>query len=119
VASTRVVQAGQPVQVAKPAPATEGLYRKLGQIYRVSMASGRRLYAQRLDRYVDTDGRTAWRYVPAPGLATRLSMADRMDVDEAVEFGKLTFTCVRCARPLSLPDSLARGMGYTCWTKTR
>lgn len=113
-ASTRVVQ---PVTVAKPGPATVGMYRKLGQIYRV--ATGRqsgRLYAQRLDRVATADG-TDFRYVAAPGMATRLTQADRMDVDEAKAFGDVTTRCIRCLAVLTDPASVTRGMGLTCSQK--
>jgi hypothetical protein len=117
LASTRVAT-GQPVRVARPPVATVGLYRKLGQIYAVDYLGGSgRLVARRLDRYVDSDGQTAYRLATAPGMATRLTQADRMDRDEAAEFGRLTWTCIRCARPLKLPESRARGMGRTCWEK--
>jgi hypothetical protein len=113
-ASSRVVQ---PVAMAKPGPATVGLYRKLGQIYSVDYWGGSgRLMARRLDRYV-SDGQTCYRMVSSPGMATRLSQADRMDPDEARAFGKLTGICVRCARYLSDPDSVAAGIGPVCAKK--
>jgi hypothetical protein len=100
--------------VAKPEPATVGLYRKLGQIYSVDyFGSTGRLVAKRLDRYM-ADGQTRYRMVAAPGMATRLTQADRMATDEATEFGKLTGVCVRCARPLEHPDSVAAGIGPVC-----
>ncbi len=101
--------------MAKPGPATVGLYRKLGQIYAVDYWGGSgRLVARRLDRYVDSGGQTAYRMATAQGMATRLTQADRMAKDEAAEFGRLTGVCVRCARGLSRPDSVARGMGRRC-----
>jgi hypothetical protein len=114
-ASSRVVQ---PVTVAKPGPATVGMYRKLGQIYKVDFwgATGR-LYAKRLDKDVDSEGKTTFRYVTAAGMATRLTQADRMDPDEAKAFGHLTGVCIRCATVLWDPKSVAAGIGPVCATK--
>ena len=115
--STRA-DTGHAVQVAKPDPATVGLYRKLGQIYAVDYWGGSgRLVAKRLDRYEDSEGRTAYRMVSSPGMATRLSQADRLDRATAAEFGRLTGTCIRCARPLHLAKSVAAGIGPHCAKK--
>lgn len=93
-------------------PATEGMYRKNGEVYKVVTAvhgSGR-LYAKRLDRDV-------MMYVMAPGALSRLSQADRMTVEEAAAFGKVTGVCVRCAAVLTDEASIERGMGPVCATK--
>jgi hypothetical protein len=104
--------------VAKPGVATVGLYRKLGQIYAVDYLGGTgRLVASRLDRYVDADGHTAYRMTRVAKMATTLTQADRMDADEAREFGRLTGTCVRCARKLEHPDSVKAGVGPVCIKK--
>ena len=92
---------------AKPEPATEGMYRKDGVIYKVVRAihgSGR-LYAQRLD------GET---FTKADGMINRLTQADRMTVAEAAEYGALYGRCVRCQTELTKDKSFKRGMGDTC-----
>jgi hypothetical protein len=114
-ASSRVVQQ---TAVAKPAAATVGLYRKLGQIYAVDYLGGTgRLVASRLDRYVDADGHTAYRMVRVAKMASTLSQADRMDEGEAREFGRLTGTCVRCARKLDSRANAKAGVGRGCIKK--
>lgn len=98
--------------VARNVPATEGMYRKDGQIYKVVRAvhgSGH-LYAKRLD--VDSQS-----FETAKGMVAKLSQADRMSTAEAAEFGRLYGFCVRCGIILTREESIARGMGLKCASK--
>ena len=107
----------KPEPVAKPAPATVGMYRKGGQIYRVDWTSAGHLFAK-LARIVQAgDGQTRVSYVPAKGMVAKLSQADRMDADEVAAFGKLTMVCMRCGIRLEVPESVERGIGPVCATK--
>jgi hypothetical protein len=95
-------------------PATAGMYRKDGEVYKVVPAvhgSGQ-LYAKRLDR----SGHPP-KYVIAPGMVRKLTQADRMPLAEAEAFGKITGICVRCAATLTDEVSVARGIGPVCATK--
>lgn len=92
------------------APATEGIYRRDGVIYKVQRAihgSGR-LYAKEL-----VEGR----FVMAAGAIKLLSQADRMTTEEAAAWGALYGRCIRCQADLTDEDSIARGMGLVCATK--
>src|SRR4051794_35919378 len=67
-------------------PATEGMYRKDGEVYKVVPAvhgSGQ-LCAKRLDR----SGHPPT-YIMAPGMVRKLTQADRMTLAEAEAFGKI------------------------------
>jgi Family of unknown function (DUF6011) len=111
--SVRATRAGQP----KPGPATEGMYRKDGEVYKVIIAvhgSGR-LYAKRL--VMATDGTGPVGYETARGMVHKLTQADRMTQLEAAAFGHLYGICVRCAATLTDENSIARGMGPVCATK--
>lgn len=91
-------------------PATEGMYRKDGHIYKVIHAvhgSGH-LYAKVLDV---ADRKF---YVAKRGTLHTLRQVDRMSTAEAAEFGHLYGFCVRCAATLTDENSIARGMGPTC-----
>lgn len=92
-------------------PATEGMYKKDGQIYKVQIAvhgSGRP-YAKKL---VEVDGE--WEFTRAPGMVNRLTSADKMTLEEAKEFGKLYGTCCVCGRTLTKEESIAEGIGPVC-----
>lgn len=97
---------------ATPSGVTEGMYRLAnGDIYKVQKAvhgSGR-LYAKKLVR-----GDDEWFFDIARGALSKLTVADRMTVEEAAEFGKLYGICVRCAATLTDEASIARGMGKVC-----
>lgn len=93
-------------------PATEGMYRKDGQIYKVVRAvhgSGH-LYAKQLDVATRT-------FEVAKGMVATLRQSDRMSTADAAEFGHLYGFCVRCGAPLTDEVSIARGMGPVCSTK--
>ncbi len=98
--------------VAKPGPATVGMYRKLGQVYRVDNWRGH-LVASRLD-FMDNPEGVHWAKTIVPGMARRLTQADRMDITEVAAFGHLTGQCMRCGRELTRPDSVAKGIGPEC-----
>jgi hypothetical protein len=124
----------------------DGMFRnpKTGEVYKVQYAlhgSGR-LYAKRLEMHGDledssgefipvrlTDIRQAsdpeykqieWKvkFKFVRGLIYRINPEWRMTREEAKEFGVLYGTCIRCGAPLTREDSIERGMGYTCATKT-
>ena len=104
----------RPEPVAKP-----GLFRKLGQIYRVDWdrTVARRLAARRAVIGQDGHGRTVVSYVKAYNVVARLTEADRMSADEVAEFGRLTQTCLMCGLVLENPESVARGIGPICLKK--
>jgi hypothetical protein len=105
---------GQVDIVAKPGPATVGMYRRGGQIYKVDWTSNGHLFAKVATVSQDGIGRTVVSWTGAKGMVARLTQAHRMDVDEVAAFGKLTGTCMRCGIELTHPDSVAAGIGPVC-----
>jgi len=91
------------------APATEGMYAKDGEIYKVQRAvhgSGH-LYVKRLDKATQS-------FEYAPGILRQLTMADRMTLAEAKAYGALYGVCCVCARTLTNEESIAAGIGPVC-----
>lgn len=95
----------------KATPVEEGMYSKDGEIYRVVTSGSGRRYAKRLV-WEDDDDKPA--YVYDRGAITRLTPADRMSEEEAAQFGKDYGVCCVCARKLTNPDSIDRGIGPIC-----
>jgi hypothetical protein len=95
--------------VAKPAPATEGMYRLDGHIYRVQFSEAGHLYARRLNL-------VSHKFEMARGVVAKLDQSHRLTLAEAKEFGRLTGVCVRCGRDLFVPESVAAGIGPKCAT---
>lgn len=87
-------------------PLVPGMYTKNGEVYKVQVSreSGR-LYAKRLVG-------TSWEY--AAGATRELTTEDRMTLEQAKEYGKLTHVCCNCARELTNPDSIEQGIGPIC-----
>lgn len=120
--------------VEAPAPATEGMYRKDGTIYKVQVAvHGSGLpYAKRLvvdevpcetcSHQFSTDCpacngssgsyRTYFEY--APGAIRQLDQSHRLTLEQAKEFGALYGTCCVCGRTLTNETSIEAGIGPTC-----
>jgi len=100
------------VKIVTPAELEAGMYRNDRGIFKVQRAvhgSGL-MTAKRLDV-------EAQRFV-YQGLATRfVTHADRMSVEQAVEFGRIYGFCVRCAATLTDEESIERGMGPVCAEK--
>jgi len=100
---------------AAQAELTHGMYHKDTVVYKVQIAvhgSGR-LYAKKL--MVDGFGKAHFEY--APGAIRILTLADRMSLEEAKEFGVLYGTCCVCGRTLTDEVSIANGIGPVCARK--
>lgn len=97
------------------ATVTEGMYRKAdGTIYKVQRAvhgSGN-LYAKRLSPPDEFGGKAKFEY--APGAIRRLSIDERMTLEEAKEWGALYGTCCVCGRTLTNEESIEAGIGPVC-----
>jgi hypothetical protein len=95
--------------------ATEGMYRLAdGTIFKVQKAvhgSGR-LYAKRLIPPSEFGGSAQFEY--APGMIYRLTLEDKMTLEQAKEFGALYGTCCVCGRTLTNEVSIAAGIGPIC-----
>lgn len=89
-------------------PLAEGCYMKDAEVYKVqrSRRSGN-LYAKVL--HTDPLG---WEY--APGAVRLLSLADRITMQQAQEFGARFGVCAICGRTLTDPESIDRGIGPRC-----
>lgn len=90
-----------------PVEITEGVYRHADTYARVKRAvhgSGN-LYATVLRA-------GSWEY--APGLVRRLTMADRLTLEEAKAYGHLYGQCIVCGRTLTDEKSIEAGIGPIC-----
>lgn len=81
-----------------------------GSVYRVYLGqqSGRMLAAKVVDSEFVYAGQ-AERFVT--------SASRKMTVEEAAAWGKVTGTCIVCARCLDVPESVDRGIGPVCFAK--
>lgn len=114
--------------VAVAGPATEGMHRLDGNIYKVQRAvhGSKHLYAKVLVKEEPDCGGCAngepcgagcaWKvsFEYAPGVIKRLSSATRMSLEEAKEFGALYGTCCVCGRTLTNEESIEAGIGPVC-----
>ena len=91
-------------------PVTDpGMYRQGGELYKIQLSRSGNLYAKRLVQ----DGHR-WQFEYAPGVARKLTPADRMTIDQARSFGAQFGTCVVCGRTLTDPKSIDAGIGPVC-----
>lgn len=88
------------------APVTEGYYFVEGLIYKVvaSKSSGN-LYAKVFSEHG---------YEYAPGAMRLIPTAARLTIEQAAEAGVRTGRCVICAKELTDPESVERGIGPVC-----
>ncbi len=109
-------------QVERPAPADleAGMYRVGQEIYRVKISGAGRPYANALMTENILNGNYAdaavW-FEYAPGAIYRIKPEHRMTVEQCAEFGLLYGTCCVCARTLTNPKSIAKGIGPICEKK--
>lgn len=103
--------------VRQAAPLTDGMYFKDDVVYKIQKAvhgSGH-LYAKRL---VPGDGYgSKARFEYAPGAMKVLTLADRMTLEQAKEWGALYGTCCKCGRTLTDEGSIEAGIGPVCAQK--
>lgn len=106
-ASDRIGKLFKMPDVASAEDLEIGMYRVDGEIFKVQRAvhgSGH-LYAKRLTE----DG-----FEYATGAIRKIKASDRMTLDEAKEYGRLTNTCCQCGRTLTDETSIAEGIGPVC-----
>jgi Family of unknown function (DUF6011) len=107
--------ARQTVYDAKP-KAEAGYYVRGSEFYVVviSKRSGNP-YAKRLDVHECSDGsfRASWEY--APGTAAVLAESTPLTIEQAIEFGHQHGICIICTTTLDDPESVAWGIGPTCY----
>jgi len=102
-----------------------GVYKKDGTIYKVQTTRDKqRRYAKRLvkiggDRLNENFERVNWTYEYAPGAIKTLIITDRMNEEDAKNFGLEYGICASCGRKLEQADSVERGIGPVCmkWFK--
>ena len=94
------------VETTEEEALTVGMYDVDGRVYKVqqSRESGR-LYAKEL-----VDGK----FIYASGAIYRITAGDRMSLEDAKAYGKLTGTCCSCGRELTNEDSIEAGIGPIC-----
>lgn len=90
-----------------------GVYRLDDTIYRVRISRAGHWYAERCDKPVPGSGRKSlsWEYI-----GKRIDLSGAVSLDDA-EAGKYLGYCIRCGAELTVPESLARGMGPVCANK--
>ena len=96
-----------PVKAAHAKVEGQGMFRHNGKVYKVQKAvhgSGN-LYAKILVHGT---------FEFAKGMIAKLDESERMTLEEAKEYGKLTGSCCNCGRELTNPDSVAQGIGPIC-----
>lgn len=119
-----------------------GMYRLGDDVFKVQRSGSGRLYAKRLvlgvcQGHFDEDGMEFWcglphvkksgeevtldvgcneeqRFEYEPGAIYRLTEKDRMTVDEARDWGRVTGVCCWCGITLTDPKSVAAGIGPVC-----
>ena len=97
------------------APAKPGYYVQQGQVVAVVENRAKTsTYAKVLTITTDVDGdfRARWEY--APGLGRTLAGFEPLTVEEAARLGHLHGICVVCAKQLTDPASVERGIGPVC-----
>lgn len=112
---------GQEVrEQSQRAAVTEGMYQKDGVIYKVQRAvngSGN-LYAKKLVRdtgnVFGTVDQGRWKFEYDRGAIRRLTIEDKMTLEQAKKFGALYGTCCVCGRTLTDETSIAEGIGPIC-----
>jgi len=102
--------ATRPAPMATSEPLAIGHYSLGGQIYRVAIGQSGHPYAEAM-----TPDGVAWTY--APGVAKRLSSADRMTAEDIAAVGRVLVRCIVCGARLSKPESRAAGIGPICKTR--
>jgi Family of unknown function (DUF6011) len=70
------------------------------------------LYAKKLVEPSTFGARASFVY--APGVIRRLTVADRMSLEDAKAWGALYGTCCVCGRTLTDERSIAEGIGPVC-----
>jgi len=87
-----------------------GIYMVDGTVVRVyyGQNSGRML----AKKMVGERGNHSWEYL---GLASRFVRREqKVSLEEAKAWGRLTETCIRCGADLDVPESVERGIGPKC-----
>lgn len=109
---------------AKPKPAPrndgvteEGMYKHDDVIYKVVRAASGYLYAKRLGPREDaglefTD--EPWVFHYAPGKAKDLRASEKLDIEDAKAFGRISGICCVCGRRLTNELSIKEGIGPVC-----
>lgn len=96
-----------PVKTAHAKVEGQGMFRHNGKVYKVQKAvhgSGN-LYAKILVHGT---------FEFAKGMLPKLDESERMTLEEAKEYGKLTGSCCNCGRTLTDEDSIEAGIGPIC-----
>lgn len=110
----------KPLTSTKPASdaLTDGMYRIAdGRIFKLQWNREKtHVYGKELITTTDADGTFA-EFVYTPGILRLLTLADKMSLEEAKEYGALYGTCCVCARTLTNEASIEAGIGPVCATK--
>jgi hypothetical protein len=104
-----------------------GMYRTEQGIFRVKTSEAGHLYAKQLvlvpvyddatgEQKIGENGKpmTKGRFDYLAGAIRTLSAANRMTVEEAIEFGVAESVCCQCGKTLTDPKSVTAGIGPVC-----
>jgi hypothetical protein len=96
-----------------------GIFKKDGEVYLVVKSKAGRLYAKRLVNFNGTrlneNGehvKFEWEF--AGGVVWKLSMDDKMSLEEGKQFMLRYNSCLKCNRHLKAATSVERGIGPVC-----
>lgn len=93
--------------------AQPGYYVSGGEVYVVvANKAGTGVYAKRLCIEGDKFKTAKWRY--APGIAASVATLSPLSIEEAAALGHMHGICVVCAKRLTDPESVQRGIGPVC-----
>lgn len=95
-------------QIAMKQEIEIGFYSQNDEIFKVKESRAGRKYAMRLT----DDG-----FEYAPGAIGKIQSENKMTLDEAKEYGKMTGNCMCCGRILTNENSIAEGIGPICASK--
>ena len=111
VRQLRIAKKNAPKPEAKVA--AEGFYKHGDTVAKVAISkTSGKPYAKALSS-------SSWKFEYAPGLVYRLDPADKLTVEEAAKLGHHHGVCMICARTLTDPESVARGIGPVCIKRVR
>lgn len=82
-----------------------GFYQNDNGIFKVKLSQSNRFYALELQE-------NCWEY--APGAMHKIKSDDKMTLERAKQYGRMTGKCILCNRLLTNENSISEGIGPIC-----
>lgn len=112
--SVSLAPSAVPATTAPVAIPGVGHYEHNGTLYAVvDRKRGRRTIRSLRQLFLNPDGSWSWR-AASVAWRTLVPVWQPLTLDQAAAFGHATGTCLVCARTLTDPESVARGIGPVC-----